>query len=52
MFLRLVVPSRDLFSSGEIEREDDVELAAPVLDADIEATASASTHGETSKVGN
>ena len=54
MFLRLVVPSRDLFSSDEREREDDVELpgSVPVLDADIEATASASTHGEASKVGN
>ena len=54
MFLRLVVPSRDLFSSSEREREDDVELPGPVpvLDSDIEATASASTHGEASKVGN
>lgn len=42
MFLRLVVPSREIFtSSGEIEGQD--ELSGGVTEVDVEATVSAST---------
>jgi len=49
MFLRLVVPSRETFPSGEVERQ--LELSGGVTDVDIEATVSASTAEASTKNG-